>query len=200
MSSAAGWSPTVDNYLGRVTKARILQAVREAKGEQAAATHRSSQERRDGGEGARAARRLGLAARTVAHARPTITTVIAVDPKSKRAHRPSPVGEDIGGDRLRNGHGRFRARRPKMSRSRQSRTLSRPSNNGVMRHPRARRQRRAFFISEATMQRKPPISRAASPSRPRRSAGTISPTAGVQAATGSSATFATRRDDPCSSG
>ncbi|MCA1493178.1 ParB/RepB/Spo0J family partition protein [Ensifer sp. NBAIM29] len=32
----AGWSPTVDNYLGRVTKAHILQAVREAKGEQAA--------------------------------------------------------------------------------------------------------------------------------------------------------------------
>lgn len=33
---AAGWTPTVDNYLGRVTKAHILQAVREAKGEQAA--------------------------------------------------------------------------------------------------------------------------------------------------------------------
>jgi ParB family chromosome partitioning protein len=32
----AGWWPTVDNYLGRVTKPRILQAVREAKGEQAA--------------------------------------------------------------------------------------------------------------------------------------------------------------------
>jgi ParB family chromosome partitioning protein len=30
---ASGWRPTVDNYLGRVTKARILQAVREAKGE-----------------------------------------------------------------------------------------------------------------------------------------------------------------------
>ena len=29
---AAGWTPTVDNYLGRVTKARILAAVREAKG------------------------------------------------------------------------------------------------------------------------------------------------------------------------
>jgi ParB family chromosome partitioning protein len=29
----AGWRPTVDNYLGRVTKARILDAVREAKGE-----------------------------------------------------------------------------------------------------------------------------------------------------------------------
>jgi len=29
----AGWRPSVDNYLGRVTKARILDAVREAKGE-----------------------------------------------------------------------------------------------------------------------------------------------------------------------
>ena len=28
----AGWKPTVDNYLGRVTKPRILEAVREAKG------------------------------------------------------------------------------------------------------------------------------------------------------------------------
>ena len=34
--AAAGWTPTVDNYLGRVTKARILQAVREARGETAA--------------------------------------------------------------------------------------------------------------------------------------------------------------------
>lgn len=32
----AGWRPTADNYLGRVTKPRILEAVREAKGEQAA--------------------------------------------------------------------------------------------------------------------------------------------------------------------
>lgn len=32
----AGWTPTVANYLGRVTKGRILEAVREAKGEQAA--------------------------------------------------------------------------------------------------------------------------------------------------------------------
>ncbi len=32
----AGWSPTIENYLGRVTKAQILSAVREAKGEQAA--------------------------------------------------------------------------------------------------------------------------------------------------------------------
>ena len=31
-----GWRPTVDNYLGRVTKPRILEAVREGAGEQAA--------------------------------------------------------------------------------------------------------------------------------------------------------------------
>ncbi|MCW0236740.1 MAG: ParB N-terminal domain-containing protein [Ferrovibrio sp.] len=34
--AAAGWAPTVDNFLGRVTKARILQAVSEAKGARAA--------------------------------------------------------------------------------------------------------------------------------------------------------------------
>ena len=34
--AAAGWRPTVDNYLGRVPKARILEAVREAKGEPSA--------------------------------------------------------------------------------------------------------------------------------------------------------------------
>jgi ParB family transcriptional regulator, chromosome partitioning protein len=33
---AAGWAPTVENYLGRVTKARILEAVSEAKGEASA--------------------------------------------------------------------------------------------------------------------------------------------------------------------
>lgn len=32
----AGWKPTADNYLSRVTKPRILEAVREARGEQAA--------------------------------------------------------------------------------------------------------------------------------------------------------------------
>ena len=31
--AAAGWTPTVENYLGRVPKARILEAVGEAKGE-----------------------------------------------------------------------------------------------------------------------------------------------------------------------
>ena len=32
----AGWRPTLDNYLGRVPKMRILEAVREARGEQSA--------------------------------------------------------------------------------------------------------------------------------------------------------------------
>ena len=31
----SNWTPTVENYLGRVTKTRILEAVREAKGEAA---------------------------------------------------------------------------------------------------------------------------------------------------------------------
>ena len=31
--AATGWAPSVDNFLGRVTKARILDAVREARGE-----------------------------------------------------------------------------------------------------------------------------------------------------------------------
>ncbi|MEZ2127684.1 MULTISPECIES: ParB/RepB/Spo0J family partition protein [unclassified Sinorhizobium] len=34
--AAAGWRPTIDAFLGRVTKARILQAVAEAKGQNAA--------------------------------------------------------------------------------------------------------------------------------------------------------------------
>jgi ParB family chromosome partitioning protein len=34
--AAAGWAPAAENYLGRVTKARILEAVREAKGDEAA--------------------------------------------------------------------------------------------------------------------------------------------------------------------
>ena len=34
--AASGWRPTVENFLGRVTKARMLQAVAEAKGQRAA--------------------------------------------------------------------------------------------------------------------------------------------------------------------
>ena len=66
----AGWSPTVDNYLGRVTKARIVEAVREARGRNRGPAHRASEEGRDGGEGARAARRFRLDPRAVAYVRP----------------------------------------------------------------------------------------------------------------------------------
>ena len=34
--AAVGWRPTIDNYLGRITKGRILRAVSEAKGDTAA--------------------------------------------------------------------------------------------------------------------------------------------------------------------
>jgi ParB family chromosome partitioning protein len=34
--ATAGWQPTVESYFGRVTKGRIVDAVREAKGEEAA--------------------------------------------------------------------------------------------------------------------------------------------------------------------
>lgn len=66
--AAAGWSPTVDNYFGRVTKARIMQAVREVKGETAAQLIEHLKGR-DGGEGARTTCWLGLAAGAAAQAR-----------------------------------------------------------------------------------------------------------------------------------
>ncbi|MHC2296098.1 ParB family chromosome partitioning protein [Rhizobium mongolense] len=45
---AAGWTPTVDSYLGRVTKSHILQAVHEAKGCSISGVDRPSQEGRYG--------------------------------------------------------------------------------------------------------------------------------------------------------
>jgi hypothetical protein len=64
----AGWTPTVDNYLGRVTKPRIIEAVREAKGDATAVLIEHLKK----GDMAREAERLleghGLAARTAATA------------------------------------------------------------------------------------------------------------------------------------
>ena len=70
----AGWRPTVENYLGRVTKSRILEAVREAKGESSGAAHRPSQEVRDGEGGRAAARRHRLAPRAAASRRGCFAT------------------------------------------------------------------------------------------------------------------------------
>ncbi|SEF12554.1 ParB family protein [Rhizobiales bacterium GAS191] len=67
--AAAAWTPTVDNYLSRVPKARILEAVQEAKGEASAQLidHLKKADMAQGGRAA--ARRHWLAARTAAHAR-----------------------------------------------------------------------------------------------------------------------------------
>ena len=65
---AAGWTPTVDSFLGRVTKARILQAVREAKGERAAERIEHLKKGDMAARGRDAARRHRLAARAAAHA------------------------------------------------------------------------------------------------------------------------------------
>ena len=64
--STAGWTPTVDNYLGRVTKARILQAVREARGEDFRAADRPYEEGHHGPRGRSPSRRIELAARAAA--------------------------------------------------------------------------------------------------------------------------------------
>ena len=68
---AAGWRPTAENYLGRVPKARILEAVREAKGDSGGAIDGASEE---GGHGAGSrahARRHGLASRDFCACRST---------------------------------------------------------------------------------------------------------------------------------
>ena len=59
----AGWRPTVDNYLGRVTKPRILEAVREAKGEPSAQLIDHLKKARHGEGGRASSRRYRLAAR-----------------------------------------------------------------------------------------------------------------------------------------
>jgi len=105
--AAAGWSPTIENYLGRVTKARILQAMRETKGEQAAQLIDHSQEGRDGGARARAAQRLRLAARTIAYARPSDVRCTCCC-RTREELAAWARERRIGGQRLRNRRGRFR--------------------------------------------------------------------------------------------
>ncbi len=66
--AAAGWTPTVANYLGRVTKARILEAVREAKGDAAAQLIDHLKKPDMAKRGRAAAVGYGLAARAAPHA------------------------------------------------------------------------------------------------------------------------------------
>src|SRR5262245_12598295 len=90
------------------------------------------------------ARRLGLAAGAVAYAwsgnhsgsptsnPPHQSRLAAENRRQSAAKRPWPNS----------------SLRPKMSRSRPIGTPSWPSDEGAIRHPRARRQRWAFFVSE----------------------------------------------------
>ena len=88
--AAAGWTPTVDNYLGRVPKARILEAVREAKGEASAQLIDHLKKPEMAKEAERLLSRHGLAARAAAHVRrPEQPRPIAPRPPKARACRRS---------------------------------------------------------------------------------------------------------------
>ena len=104
--AATGWAPSVDNFLGRVTKARILDAVREARGEDQARRIEHAQERRHGRSGGASACRLGMAARAAAHAPPRAAWI--ADGDDFRAARSARRRN--GGDRERNGYRRNRSR------------------------------------------------------------------------------------------
>ena len=65
---AVSWTPTAANFLGRVTKARILQAIAEGKGQRAADRIEYLKKVEMATQAGDAARRLGLAARAAAHA------------------------------------------------------------------------------------------------------------------------------------
>ena len=59
---AAGWSPTANNYFGRVPKARILQAGTRGEGRTRGRAHRRFEKGGDGGGGRATARRNRLVA------------------------------------------------------------------------------------------------------------------------------------------
>ena len=107
--AATGWTPTVDNFLGRVTKARIVQAVREAKGADAARRIEGLKK----GDMAQEAEQLLAGTnwlpeplRTPGHAAECFGASIFRCRRSGRRRGR----RRIGGDRKRNGHRRNRAR------------------------------------------------------------------------------------------
>jgi len=107
--AAAGWSPTVENFLGRVTKARILAAVREARGERQAQMIDHLKK----GEMAGAAQQHGLAPRAAAHpgtsGRDPRPSGRRADGRDRRLGRPCRPGRRRdGGGRRSIAHGRGR--------------------------------------------------------------------------------------------
>ena len=104
--AATGWTPSVENFLGRVTKARILDAVREARGEDQA---RRIEQLKKGEMAAQAEHLLAGSGwlpeplrtpRRAAHGSQTVTTIRP----GRSARRRN------GGDRERNGYRRNRRR------------------------------------------------------------------------------------------
>ena len=92
---AAGWTPTVDNYLGRVPKVRILEAVREAKGEAAGQLidHLKKPDMAKEAE-----RLLGGAGWLPEPLRMTETTSSADEPASESEALPAFLADDEDGD------------------------------------------------------------------------------------------------------
>ena len=182
-----GWTPTVDTYLGRVTKARILQAVREAKGEEAAEriAHLKKGEMAEQAEELLAGSGwLPEPLRTPGQVSTAAAAIAGADAEADgRTERP-PMDE-----------------RP-MEADWGTRSRTRPRAGGLPRISSLFRSHRRFGGPPATAGlsffgghhagQHCPTWRAAWPRTPRRSAATISPTAAAKAATGSSATSTTR--------
>ncbi len=84
---AAGWRPTVDNYLGRVTKPHILEAVREAKGDQAAELLDHLKK----GEMAREAERLLDGAGWLPEPLRLADSALSSDPPAERGRDPAGI-------------------------------------------------------------------------------------------------------------
>jgi hypothetical protein len=133
LDMAAGWSPTVDNYLGRVPKARILEAVREAKGEAAAQLidHLKKPEM------AKEAERLLAGTRWLPEPlRTPCAQVTAIEPEGDADAAGLPAfladGEDDGAPRR---PGSPIASRHKRSRPAEAHALGRDLQAGAGRHP-----------------------------------------------------------------
>ncbi len=219
LDMAASWTPTAANFLGRVTKARILQAVAEGKGQRGRRSHRAPEEGRDGDGGRDAARRLGLAARAAAHAR----SRDGAPPRSSRSshHRgrtdrvetAADGGEPALADetprpkmrRLPSRRLQWRSRTPpkspsptrkgraRLRKSRSTPTRSPPSNFAPVTTLGLAGDGGPFFRSGAPRCRTPHRTwPAVSPRTPRRPAATTSPTVVARVAGGPWATSTTR--------
>ena len=176
--AASGWTPTVDTYLGRVTKTRILQAVREAKGAEAAERIAAFK------KGEMAEKAEALLAGSGWLPEPLRTPGQAFGPVPD-ADRARGRGRCCPPPRI---NGRRRPTRlppPPVTRGSPARFPHEADFVGA--------RRRAPFLGGSPWRTPSPTWRAAWPRTPRRSAATTCPTVAVRAITGSSATSTIRR-------